>query len=108
MLLTCPPTSAPPPQVPWEVLIVDEGHRLKNRDSKLFSVLAEYGFRQRLLLTGTPLQNSLQELWALLHFLLPAVFDCADTFDAWFAAPFKVGLLLGGLGLLFALCGGAG
>jgi hypothetical protein len=72
------------------VLVVDEGHRLKNRDSKLFNVLGEYGFKQRLLLTGTPLHNSLAELWSLMNFLLPSVFGSADTFDDWFAAPFKV------------------
>ena len=50
---------------------MDEGHRLKNADSKLFEILSGYPFKQRLLLTGTPIQNTLAELWALLNFLLP-------------------------------------
>ncbi|EFJ49946.1 hypothetical protein VOLCADRAFT_43161, partial [Volvox carteri f. nagariensis] len=77
-------------KVPWQVLIVDEGHRLKNRRSALFSVLSSLRPRCRLLLSGTPLQNHLAELWALLNFLMPAVFSCQQEFDDWFAAPFKV------------------
>ena len=52
-------------------LVVDEGHRLKNAGSKLARELRGYGAGARLLLTGTPLQNDLGELWALLNFLLP-------------------------------------
>lgn len=77
-------------QVQWEVLVVDEGHRLKNAASRLAEALRGYAVRHRVLLTGTPIQNSLAELWALLNFVLPAVFDCADSFDEWFAAPFRV------------------
>ena len=79
-------------QVQWEVLVVDEGHRLKNAASRLAEALRGYSFQHRVLLTGTPIQNSLAELWALLNFVLPAVFDCADSFDEWFAAPFRVRL----------------
>nr|CAD1825673.1 unnamed protein product [Ananas comosus var. bracteatus] len=53
----------------WECLIVDEGHRLKNKDSKLFSQLRDYSTNHRVLLTGTPLQNNLDELFMLMHFL---------------------------------------
>ncbi|KAK9834176.1 hypothetical protein WJX81_005712 [Elliptochloris bilobata] len=76
-------------KVQWEVLMVDEGHRLKNAASRLAEALRGYSFRHRVLLTGTPIQNSLAELWALLNFVLPAVFDCAESFDEWFAAPFR-------------------
>lgn len=79
-----------PGQVKWGVLVVDEGHRLKNADSKLVEILKDYSFQQRLLLTGTPIQNSLAELWSLLNFVLPHLFSSAATFDAWFAAPFQV------------------
>lgn len=79
----------------WHYLVVDEGHRLKNAQSRLSDILRTYSARRRLLLTGTPLQNNLQELWALLHFLLPRVFVSADSFDTWFAAPFKVRTGLG-------------
>jgi SNF2 family DNA or RNA helicase len=76
--------------VQWEVLVVDEGHRLKNAESKLADILRSYAFKHRVLLTGTPIQNSLAELWALLNFVLPHVFASAETFDEWFAAPFRV------------------
>eukprot|EP00798_Chlamydomonas_sp_ICE-L_P015444 gene15444-21527_t len=70
----------------WETLVVDEGHRLKNADSKLFEILSGYQFRQRLLLTGTPVQNTLSELWALLNFLLPKLAQCFAQPDS--LAPF--------------------
>lgn len=76
-------------RVEWQHLIIDEGHRIKNHESRLSSVLhTYYRSRNRLLLTGTPLQNSLTELWSLLNFLLPNVFKSADSFESWFAAPF--------------------
>ncbi|CAA7398038.1 unnamed protein product [Spirodela intermedia] len=53
----------------WECVIVDEGHRLKNKDSKLFSALKLFPSNHRVLLTGTPLQNNLDELFILMHFL---------------------------------------
>ena len=61
-------------QIKWSYMVVDEGHRLKNKDSKLFVVLTrEYESRRKLILTGTPLQNNISELWNLLNFLLPTV-----------------------------------
>ncbi len=68
---------------------MDEGHRLKNSESKLADILRSYTFKHRILLTGTPIQNSLHELWALLNFVLPKVFNSSQTFDDWFAAPFR-------------------
>ncbi|CAN6214832.1 unnamed protein product [Urochloa humidicola] len=55
--------------IEWECLVVDEGHRLKNKDSKLFGQLKEYNTKHRVLLTGTPVQNNLDELFMLMHFL---------------------------------------
>ena len=73
----------------WCHIIVDEGHRLKNRSSRLAELLSgKYRSRHRLLLTGTPIQNNLQELWSLLNFLLPSIFHSANSFAAWFNAPF--------------------
>jgi chromodomain-helicase-DNA-binding protein 1 len=57
--------------VSWACLMVDEAHRLKNEDSLLYKSLKEFDTNHRLLITGTPLQNSLKELWALLHFIMP-------------------------------------
>lgn len=68
----------------WRYLIIDEAHRIKNEKSILSVVIRLYHSNYRLLLTGTPLQNNLHELWALLNFLLPDVFSSSEDFDAWF------------------------
>ncbi|CAM0905949.1 unnamed protein product [Alopecurus aequalis] len=67
--------------VSWEVLIVDEGHRLKNSSSKLFSMLNTISFQHRVLLTGTPLQNNIGEMYNLLNFLQPASFPSLASFE---------------------------
>ncbi|KAL8265884.1 hypothetical protein R6Q59_003228 [Mikania micrantha] len=68
-------------KIPWEVLIVDEGHRLKNSGSKLFSLLNTFSFQHRVLLTGTPLQNNFGEMYNLLNFLQPASFPSLKSFE---------------------------
>ena len=68
----------------WKFIIVDEGHRLKNMECKLIGTLKRFDTNNRLLLTGTPLQNRLSELWSLLNFLLPHIFDDLDAFQDWF------------------------
>lgn len=67
--------------VSWEVLVVDEGHRLKNSGSKLFSLLNTFSFQHRVLLTGTPLQNNIGEMFNLLNFLQPASFPSLSSFE---------------------------
>ncbi|XP_036299344.1 probable global transcription activator SNF2L1 isoform X11 [Pipistrellus kuhlii] len=68
----------------WRYLVIDEAHRIKNEKSKLSEIVREFKSTNRLLLTGTPLQNNLHELWALLNFLLPDAFNSAEDFDSWF------------------------
>ncbi|EWC43505.1 hypothetical protein DRE_07505 [Drechslerella stenobrocha 248] len=68
----------------WKYIVVDEGHRLKNFNCRLVRELEKYSSANRLLLTGTPLQNNLVELWSLLHFLLPQVFNDVESFQSWF------------------------
>ena len=69
----------------WEYIIIDEAHRIKNDKSSLSEIIRIFQSRNRLLITGTPLQNNLHELWSLLNFLLPDVFADADAFDQWFS-----------------------
>ena len=76
-------------KIKWLYMIIDEGHRMKNAQSKLVNTLTSYySTRYRLILTGTPLQNNLPELWALLNFVLPKIFNSSRSFDEWFNAPF--------------------
>ncbi|KAL5342379.1 SNF2 family N-terminal domain-containing protein [Aspergillus crustosus] len=71
-------------QYQWRYIIVDEGHRLKNMNCKLIKELLSYNSANRLLITGTPLQNNITELWSLLHFLLPEIFNDLNSFQNWF------------------------
>lgn len=76
-------------KIKWIHMIIDEGHRMKNSQSKLSATLTQYySTRYRLILTGTPLQNNLPELWALLNFVLPTIFKSVTSFDEWFNTPF--------------------
>ncbi|KAK9371107.1 SNF2 family N-terminal domain-containing protein [Lipomyces kononenkoae] len=76
-------------RIKWIHMIIDEGHRMKNTQSKLSSTLTQYYHsKYRLILTGTPLQNNLPELWALLNFALPKIFNSVKSFDEWFNTPF--------------------
>ncbi|CAK8686193.1 SWI/SNF-related matrix-associated actin-dependent regulator of chromatin subfamily A member 5-like [Clavelina lepadiformis] len=70
----------------WRYVVIDEAHRIKNEKSKLSTIVRQFRSTNRLLLTGTPLQNNLHELWALLNFLLPDVFNSSEDFDSWFNA----------------------
>ncbi|VDM52903.1 unnamed protein product [Angiostrongylus costaricensis] len=71
----------------WQYLILDEAQNIKNWKSQRWQTLLNVKARRRLLLTGTPLQNSLMELWSLMHFLMPAIFASHDDFKDWFSNP---------------------
>lgn len=68
----------------WQYMILDEGHRIKNRNCKLLKELKSIQTISRLLLTGTPIQNTLEELWSLLNFCSPGIFDDLEVFQSWF------------------------
>uniref|UniRef100_A0A8C5Q8R6 Chromodomain helicase DNA binding protein 6 n=1 Tax=Leptobrachium leishanense TaxID=445787 RepID=A0A8C5Q8R6_9ANUR len=67
-------------KIQWSCVIIDEAHRLKNRNCKLLEGLKLMGLEQKVLLTGTPLQNSVEELFSLLNFLEPIQFPSESTF----------------------------
>ncbi|KAI8882045.1 hypothetical protein K501DRAFT_187668 [Backusella circina FSU 941] len=79
----------------WQYLILDEAHHIKNFRSQRWQVLLNFNSRRRLLLTGTPLQNNLMELWSLLYFLMPngvsqdmpVGFANLKEFQEWFMNP---------------------
>ncbi|XP_078063066.1 SWI/SNF-related matrix-associated actin-dependent regulator of chromatin subfamily A member 5-like, partial [Mustelus asterias] len=68
----------------WRYLVIDEADRIKNEKSKLSEIVREFKTTNGLLLTDSPLQNNLHELWALLNFLLLDVFNSSADFDSWF------------------------
>ncbi|CAN6287011.1 unnamed protein product [Urochloa humidicola] len=68
----------------WKYVVVDEGHRLKNSKCKLLREIKRIPMDNKLLLTGTPLQNNLAELWSLLNFILPDIFASHQEFESWF------------------------
>ncbi|KAK4411222.1 putative helicase CHR10 [Sesamum angolense] len=70
-------------QFPWHYAIIDEAQRLKNPSSVLFNVLREqFVMPRKLLMTGTPIQNNITELWALMHFCMPLIFGTLEHFVA--------------------------
>jgi len=69
----------------WQYMILDEAQAIKSSQSSRWKTLLSFSCRNRLLLTGTPIQNSMQELWALLHFIMPSIFDSHDEFSDWFS-----------------------
>ena len=72
-------------KIRWQYMILDEAQAIKSSQSSRWKSLLGFHCRNRLLLTGTPIQNSMQELWALLHFIMPSLFDSHDEFSDWFS-----------------------
>ena len=72
-------------RVKWQYMVLDEAQAVKNSASQRWKTLLGFNCRNRLLLTGTPIQNSMAELWALLHFIMPELFDSFSDFTEWFS-----------------------
>ena len=72
-------------KVNWNYMILDEAQAIKNIASQRWNTLLSFNCRNRLLLSGTPIQNSMSELWALLHFIMPNLFDSHEQFQDWFS-----------------------
>jgi E1A-binding protein p400 len=74
-------------QKKWKYIVLDEAQNIKNFKSQRWQTLLNFNSQRRLLLTGTPLQNNLMELWSLMHFLMPSVFASHSDFKEWFSNP---------------------
>ena len=74
-------------RIEWDYIILDEAQNIKNYRSQRWQALLTFKSRRRLLLSGTPLQNNIMELWALMHFLMPDLFSSHSDFKEWFSKP---------------------
>ncbi|KAK9829749.1 hypothetical protein WJX72_007671 [[Myrmecia] bisecta] len=72
-------------RVRWQYMVLDEAQAIKSSVSLRWKTLLGFNCRNRLLLSGTPIQNNMAELWALLHFIMPSLFDNEDQFHEWFS-----------------------
>jgi DNA helicase INO80 len=72
-------------RVKWRYMVLDEAQAIKSASSARWKTLLSFACRNRLLLTGTPVQNTMAELWALLHFIMPTLFDSHEQFATWFS-----------------------
>eukprot|EP00118_Oscarella_pearsei_P010601 m.66016 g.66016 ORF g.66016 m.66016 type:complete len:1662 (+) comp35354_c0_seq6:51-5036(+) len=72
-------------RIQWQYMILDEAQAIKSTSSVRWKMLLGFKCRNRLLLTGTPIQNTMAELWALLHFIMPTLFDSHAEFNEWFS-----------------------
>ncbi|BHF70900.1 Putative DNA helicase ino80 [Sparganum proliferum] len=82
----------------WTYIVLDEAHAIKSTSSLRWRILLSFRCRNRLLLTGTPIQNAMRELWALLHFIMPTLFDSHDEFADWFSKDIESQAASGGGG----------
>lgn len=72
-------------RIKWQYMVLDEAQAIKSASSTRWKMLLDFNCRNRLLLSGTPIQNSMAELWALLHFIMPTLFDSHEEFNEWFS-----------------------
>ena len=79
----------------WQFMVLDEAQAIKSSSSIRWKTLLGVNCRNRLLLTGTPIQNTMAELWALLHFVMPQLFDSLEQFQQWFARGIEASVVSG-------------
>lgn len=72
---------------PWYYMVLDEAQNIKNYQSQKWQALLQFNAQRRILLTGTPLQNDLTELWSLMHFLMPSLFESHTYWKEMFSDP---------------------
>ncbi|KAF9593859.1 hypothetical protein IFM89_025650 [Coptis chinensis] len=72
-------------RVKWQYMVLDEAQAIKSSNSIRWKTLLSFNCRNRLLLTGTPIQNNMAEVVGLLHFIMPTLFDSHEQFNEWFS-----------------------
>jgi len=72
----------------WYLIVLDEAQNIKNFKSKRWQMMLNFRAKRKLLLTGTPLQNDIMEIWSYMHFLMPNLFFSNEDFRDWFYNPF--------------------
>lgn len=77
--------------IEWDYVVLDEGHRIRNPDAEITLVCKQLKTVHRLILTGTPIQNHLRELWSLFDFVYPGKLGTLPTFDDEFVLPIRTG-----------------
>ncbi|XP_050422479.1 lymphoid-specific helicase-like isoform X2 [Adelges cooleyi] len=70
--------------IDWKYITVDEGHKLKNFNAQVSKAMRKFSCANKLILTGTPIQNDMSELWSLLNLLMPKLFNKLEDFNSWF------------------------
>ena len=75
----------------WDYVVLDEGHRIRNPDAQVTLAVKQFKTPHRIILTGSPIQNNLKELWSLFDFVFPGKLGTLPVFDTQFAIPIKVG-----------------
>ncbi len=78
-----------------DIMLFDEGHRLKNMNVKIFQTVSKFDCSKRIILTGTPLQNSLDEFYSCINFVNPGIFNSLQSFRKVFAQPIMDALKTG-------------
>lgn len=77
--------------IEWDYVVLDEGHRIRNPDAEITLVCKQLKTVHRIILTGTPIQNRLRELWSLFDFVYPGKLGTLPTFDDEFVLPIRTG-----------------
>ncbi|XP_076281354.1 DNA repair and recombination protein RAD54B isoform X2 [Lasioglossum baleicum] len=84
MLIRCPEEIEP---IQFDLIVCDEGHRLKNNDIKAAKILSNMNCKRKILLSGTPMQNDLQEFFALIDFVNPGILGTSSNFKRYYENP---------------------
>ena len=76
---------------PWQYVVLDEGHKIKNPDAEITQICKRFSTCHRLILSGVPIQNKLTELWSLFDFVYPGKLGTLPTFEEQFSIPIAAG-----------------